>query len=188
MESDINDKYRCLKLPITSILPSNDGVALLDKLHDAIRRSNVITTKTYFLLRLWVLHKYHDGIDIPVITEDTIRTCMKSIKKPSRGPKPKKDNLLLLDEFNSMSPYEEKEDGCNLSTILQYYRTTMLTAIENNIKMHFFSYMKRYINSYFNSPTAIDLYYPTDDSLTDDERKKQYKRDLILLKKDIIRM
>lgn len=35
-----------------------------------------------------------------------------------------------------------------LSTILDYYTRTMLTAIENNIKLHF-DYLRRFVNSYF---------------------------------------
>ncbi len=49
------DKYRCLKLPITSILFSNkekeeelnENMVILQ---NAIIRTNDITTKTYFLL------------------------------------------------------------------------------------------------------------------------------------------
>jgi hypothetical protein len=31
------------------------------------------------------------------------------------------------------------------SKILGYYTTTMITSIENNIKMHFFDYINRFI-------------------------------------------
>jgi hypothetical protein len=59
------DKYRCLKLPITSIIPNNEDVKEnLDILQNAIIRTNAITSKTYFLLRLWVLHKYYNNQEI----------------------------------------------------------------------------------------------------------------------------
>jgi len=53
------DKYRCLKLPISSILYNNneDGKKNMDILQKAIIRTNAITTKTYFLLRLWIINK-----------------------------------------------------------------------------------------------------------------------------------
>ena len=74
------DKYRCLKLPISSILyKDNEKVKEnIDILQNAIIRTSAITTKTYFLLRLWVLHKYHNNQDIPEITTDTISMSMKS--------------------------------------------------------------------------------------------------------------
>ena len=94
------DKYRCLKLPITSILHNIEEVKEnMEILQKAIIRTNAITTKTYFLLRLWVLHKYHNNQEIPEITEDTISMCMKSIMKSSSGQKPKGNNALLLEEF-----------------------------------------------------------------------------------------
>ena len=64
------DKYRCLKLPISSILfKDNEEVKEnMDILQNAIIRTNSITSKTYFLLRLWVLHKFHSNKEIPEIT------------------------------------------------------------------------------------------------------------------------
>jgi hypothetical protein len=53
------------------------------------------------------------------------------------GQKPKGNNAILLDEFQNLNTFE-LEDGSNLSSILDYYSTTMITAIENNIKMRFF--------------------------------------------------
>ena len=144
------DKYRCLKIHISSILYKDNEEAkeIMNILQNAIIRTNAITTKTYFLLRLWVLHKYHNNQEIPEITEDTISMCMKSIIKSSSGQKPKDNNAILLDEFQKINIFE-LEDGSNLSSVLDYYATTMITAIQNNIKMRFFDYIKRYINSYF---------------------------------------
>jgi len=143
------DKYRCLKVPISSILKKDEEMENIMKiLQNAVYRSNAITTKTYFLLRIWVLHKYHHNQEIPEITEDTISMCMKSILLPSSGQKPKGNNALLLKEFQSLHSFD-LEDGGNLSSILDYYKITMLTSIENNIKLHFFDYIKRFVNSYF---------------------------------------
>jgi hypothetical protein len=88
------DKYRCLKLPISSILNKDlkkekEVKEYLEILQKAIIRTNAITSKTYFLLRLWVLHKYHNNQEIPEITTDTISMSMKSIMKSSSGQKPK---------------------------------------------------------------------------------------------------
>ena len=176
------DKYRCLKLPITSILIKDKDKQIVDKeqmeiLQNAIIRTNAITTKTYFLLRLWVLHKYHNNIEIPEITEDTITMCMKSINNSNRGQKPKGDNALLLQEFQKLNTFQ-LEDGSNLSSILDYYKTTMLTAIENNIKMRFFNYIKRIVNSYFKH-----LYQ---NEIENKEFKKQLYKEINVVKNDII--
>ena len=174
------DKYKCIKLPITSILNKNEeSQNIFNTIQDAVYRTNYITTKTSLLLRLWCLDKYHNGIDIPLIDENTIKMSMKSIILPSRGPKPKNNNLLLLNEFKNLHNFT-LEDGVNLSSILDYYAITILTSIETNIKMHFFDYVNRFINSYFK------VFYK--DDITNKEFKKQLFKDLYVVKNDILRL
>lgn len=172
------DKYKCIKLPITSILNKNDeSKKIFNTIQDAVYRNNYITTKTNLLLRLWCLEKYHNGIDIPLIDENTIKMCMKSLILASSGPNPKNNNLLLLNEFKNLHNFT-LEDGVNLSSILNYYAITILTSIETNIKMHFFDYVNRFINSYFK------VFYK--DEITNKEFKKQLFKDLYVVKNDIL--
>ena len=172
------DKYKCIKLPITSILNNKEeSKKIFNTIQDAVYRTNYITTKTSLLLRLWCLEKYHNGIDIPLIDENTIKMCMKSLILASSGPKPKNNNLLLLNEFKNLHNFT-LEDGVNLSSILDYYAITILTSIETNIKMHFFDYVNRFINSYFKV-----LYK---DEITNKEFKKQLFKDLYVVKNDIL--
>jgi len=120
-----------------------------------------------------VLHKYRNNQEIPEITEDTISMCMKTLMKTSSGQKPKGNNAILLEEFRILNTFY-LEDGSNLSSILDYYATTMITAIENNIKMRFFDYVKRFVNSYFKH-----LYQ---DQMENKEFKKQLYREINLVK------
>jgi hypothetical protein len=176
------DKYRCLKIPIASILVDSkenekDVEKQMDILQNAIIRTNAITTKAYFLLRLWVLDKYHSNQEIPEITEDIISMAMKSINKSNFGQKPKGNNAVLLEEFKKLHDFS-LEDGCNLSAILDYYATTIITAIENNIKMRFFDYIKHFVNSHFKH-----LYQ---DEIENKEFKKKLYTEINLVKNDII--
>ena len=173
------DKYRCIKLPIQKIIKSDLPIDVLERINDAVSRTNTITTNSYFLLRLWVLQKYHNNQEIPIITEDTIRMSMKSLVKASAGPKPKGNNLALLQEFQNIgNSIFTLQDGKNLSAILDYYATTMITSIENNIKMHFIDYIKRFVNSYFKN-----IYQ---NELQNKEFKKQFYKELQQVKNDII--
>jgi hypothetical protein len=172
------DKYKCIKLPITSILNNNEeSQKIFNSIQDAVYRTNYITTKTSLLLRLWCLDKFHNGIDIPLINENTIKMCMKSLLLPSSGPKPKNNNLLLLNSFKNLHNFT-LENGNNLSSILDYYAITILTSIETNIKMQFFDYVNRFINSYFKV-----LYK---DDITNKDFKKQLFKDLYVVKNDIL--
>jgi hypothetical protein len=178
-QQDNPEKYRCFKVPITAILHKDNDIAQRNMmiLQDAISRANKITSKSYLLLRLWVLQKYHNDIIVPEITTDTISMAMKSVVKPSSGPKPKGNNLLLLQEFQSLYDFP-LEDGKNLSAILDYYATTMLTSITNNIKIHFFDYVNRFINSYFKA-----IYK---EEITNKVFKKQLFKELRVVKNDIL--
>ncbi len=175
-KNDPPDKYKCIKIPIYKILKPNTNV--LDIINHAVTRTNFIITKTYLLLRLWVLHKYHHNIDIPRITaKDTIKTAMRSLFKPSAGRKSLGNNLLLLNEFKLLNTFE-LEDGVNLSATLDYYAVTMITAIENNIKNNFMDYIKRFVKSYFKS-----LYK---EKLSDSSFRHQLYTELKAVTNDII--
>ena len=45
--------------------------------------------------------------------------------------------------------FTNKISGINLSQILNYMATDMITNIENNIKLNFISYVKKFVNSSF---------------------------------------
>lgn len=173
------DKYKCVKVPLHSILHKDDenSINIFNRIQDAVYRANYITTKTNLLLRLWCLEKYHNGIEIPTIDVNTISMCMKSLLLPSAGPKPKNNNLVLFNQFKALHTFT-LENGKNLSSILNYYATTILTSIENNIKLHFFDYVNRFINSYFK--------HQYQDKLNDKEFRKQLYKELHSVKSDIL--
>jgi hypothetical protein len=183
------DKYRCLKVPLSHILrnsdePDNpDNYETLTILEDAIIRTNQITSKAYLLLRLWILNKYHNQTEIPIITTDIIHTCISSLFLSSRDScKIKGNTLILMNEFKQLHGNSiTLENGLRLKNILQYYETTMLTSIENNIKMHFFDYINRFIFSYYKHLHKDQL-----DSKNGKEFRKVLYKELNVVKKDII--
>lgn len=147
------DKYRTVKCSLKDI--AKDDLDMT-KMFDACFRTHKLVIHTYQFLRLWILNKYHNKLDIPLITEDTFKMCFKALLKESQGPKPKRDNLKLYNEFLKFYDdeykqlgYDIKLDGTNLSQILGYMSIDMITNVENNIKMHFVKYVKRFVNSCF---------------------------------------
>tara|TARA_B100001013_G_scaffold105337_1_gene60050 strand:- start:4428 stop:6437 length:2010 start_codon:yes stop_codon:yes gene_type:complete len=168
------DKYNCIKLPFRNIIIDETNK---NKIMDCIIRTNKITIKTYQLLRLWILNKYRKKKDIPTITKNTIKMVQKSILEKSAGPKPKGDNLELFNEFKEFHSFT-LENGVNLSQILGYNAISIITAIENNIKMHYFDYIRRFINSYFK--------HKYEEEMKNKDFKQQLFKDLKKLKNDII--
>ena len=145
------DKYVTVKCPLNLIIHKQEYKA---NLIDACFRTNQLVIHSYQFLRLWILQKYHNKLDIPIITENTIKMSFKALTLSSQGPKPKDSNGLLLDEFEKFYDdtykklgLENKIDGSYLSQILNSMATDMLTNIENNVKMHFFKYVNRFVNS-----------------------------------------
>ena len=172
------DKYNCIKVPFSKIIIDDELQTNKNKIMDCVIRTNKITIKTYQLLRLWILDKYHKQEDIPNITINTIKMVQKSIlEKKSVAPKPKGDNLELFNEFSNFHNLT-LVNGIHLSQILCYNATSIITAIENNIKMHFFDYIRRFINSYFK--------HKYKDEIKNKEFKQQFFKDLKKLKNDII--
>ena len=82
----------------------------------------------------------------------------------------------MLNEFDGLHSFS-LENGENLSQILSYYATTMLTCIKNNIKIHFMDYINRFVNVYFK------LKYKN--KLENKEFKKQLFAELSVFKNDI---
>jgi hypothetical protein len=183
------DKYRTVKCSIKTIIKPNFD---MNKLFDACFRTHQIVIHTYQFLRLWILDKYHNNNKIiPNIIDDTIKMAFKSLIKDSQGPKPKGSNLELYEEFVKLYNdqykhinYDTKLDGKNLSSILGYMATDMITNIENNIKLHFIKYLNRFVNSSFkliNNELLNNCEKGTKTKL-----RKELNKDLYEIKQDLI--
>jgi hypothetical protein len=181
------DKYRTVKCSLVSILKNKNNASIL---FDATNRTNQIIIYTYQFLRLWILYNYKNNSNIPIITEDTIKMVFKTLTIKSSGPKLKGSNLEIFNNFNIF--YEDnykknnnikKINGKNLSQILNYTATDILTNIENNIKLHFMKYIRRFVNSSFKKVNndLIDTAEKGKKTIL----RKQLKEDLFMIKEDL---
>jgi hypothetical protein len=147
--NDPPDK-RCVKCPLKAIIKNPNHI---DILTDACFRSHQMVIQVYQFLRLWILHKYHNGSDIPKLTTTTFRTAFSALKL-EWGHKPKENAKLyqefkqfLLDECQTLN--FNKIDCLYLAPILAYLATDMLVNVETNIRLNFIKYVKRFVNSSF---------------------------------------
>ena len=182
------DKITVVKCPLKQILKDNENI---NKLVDVCSRTNELVIHSYQFLRLWILHKYENNLEIPEITKGTIKMVFKTLTISSRGPKPKENNLKLFEEFEKFYNehyknlgLEDKINGLHLSQILEYTSTDMLTNIENNIKLNFFKYVNRFVNSSFKKINA-EIIEKTDEK-NKKEVKQKLKKDIYLIKQDLI--
>ncbi len=161
-------------------------------LFDACIRTNQIVIHGYQFLRLWILHKYKNNLDIPKITFDIIKMSFNALTLNDKGGnKPQGDNLKLYDELNKFYDehyknlnYENKISSSYLSQILNSMAVDMLTNIENNIKMHFFKYVNRFVNSSFKK-INIELLEKAKEG-TKTELRKNLNKEIYEVKQDLL--
>lgn len=186
-----HDKYHTMKTSIASILIDDVDGTNSTILFDAVTRTHKIVIHVTMFLRLYILNKYHNNQQIPLINKDLISMAIKALTKTSiAGPKPKGSNLALFNEFLAFYEsdyrylgYDTKISAVNLSQILAYMETDILTNIENNIKMHFKSYVNRFVNSSFKPNHNILLDTATKGTKT--VLHKELNKDLYEIKQDL---
>jgi len=181
------DKLRTMKCSFNSIFKNKE---LTDKIFDAVNRTNQIVIHTNQFLRLYILYQYHKKQNIINIDENTIKMAFKVFIDKSCGPKPKGENLELFNIFTKFFDdkykklfFTNKISGINLSQILNYMATDILTNIENNIKLNFISYIKRFVNSSFkkiNNELLENALHGTKVKL-----RKELNKDLYEIKEDL---
>ena len=182
------DKLRTGKCSFKDIIKDKQNINII---FDAVIRTNKIITYTYQFLRLVILYLYDRDKQIININEDTIKMAFKVFIQDSRGPKPKGSNLELYNEFVNFYNikckklnFGDKIDGSNLSQILGYCATDMITNIENNIKINFMSYVKRFVNSSFRKGNNELLENASRGTKV--QVRKQLNKDLYEIKEDLI--
>lgn len=166
------DKYKTIKTSLKSIIRPNID---LNKLDNVIDRTHLLTIHVYQFLRLWILDKYRTNVRIPIITIETIRTAYKVLSTSKRGPKNKQEVynefIALYDIMYTDIRYTNKVSGVNLSGIIGYMVTDILTNIENNIKQRFENYVRHFVNSFFPYNKSINI--------------KKHEKELYEIKQDL---
>ncbi len=192
------DKFICVKCPLNHILKTekNDDIFKNNyiklNINDACFRTNQIIIHTYQFIRLWILHKYHNKFDIPVIDKNMIKIIFNVLSSTSKkGNRPQGENLKLLEDFEKFYQehyknlnYDNKVNGEYLTQILDGLATDMLTNIENNVKLHFFKYLNRFVNSSFKKINNELIEKAKEGTKT--QLRKQLNKEIYEIKQDFI--
>ena len=142
------DKYKCIKVHFSSLLKDNIDYSII---FDSIVSIHKITIKIYQLLRLYILHCYHQKIQINPIDKILLRKIKNVIIQ-------KKMQDKTYDLLHSLYKEEYEENPKKLCFVFEEVFTTIIVAFENNIKNHYFDYVRRFINSYFSNKDKKELY------------------------------
>lgn len=130
---------RIVKIPFGSIIRPSYKAEISPVLASALHRSIMITSKAYLLLRSLFMYRYSRCLPLPVFDKEMILDVIRFVCSSSSHPDKELQSLFSR-------PFE---DGTHLEHILKYYSTTMLSAISNNIRLHFLDHLRYYIHHYF---------------------------------------
>ncbi len=154
--------YKTIKTSLKSIIRNKSNI---EKINEVVYRMNLIITHTYQFLKLYCLHTFRNEGCIPIINEQLINTIMKILcNKHTSGRKPSEEVKILRkqltkfynDEYKQLLPEKIQVSLTNLSQILEYEKTNIITCINNHISEHFEQCLNRYVNVLVDKNTNID--------------------------------
>jgi hypothetical protein len=142
--------YQCIKTSLKSVVRDESVIATLQ---DAAMRANKIVTHALQLLKLYLIHCYDTGIPLPTIDRQFVTSVMKVLcKAPTVGRQPSEETRRIKDTLRAF--YEEhykpsvvgELDYRNMTIILAYLATDVITMYETNVKQRFVEYVERFVN------------------------------------------
>ena len=195
IDDNINEQvYRTIKCPLKTVLKNYDIIyPIIDNL---VKDINEIITLGYQFIRLYLLDKFNNNKELPIINKLFILDVLKTISKTTteKGKKINEVNIknkegkddIRLFYKNIFSKLVNKELFYNnKGYILDQMAKEMLRCIETNISTHFLKHLFKLINCQFKKPKSLEI----KKEKNKEKRKELYKQlneDIRNLKSDII--
>jgi len=184
--------YKCYKNTFYNII--NDE-QMKKKINDAIIRTNKITTRTYMVLRLFLIKNFNENINLFNNNDkeninkldNIIRDIHTVICKEGQGKR-----RIVLDEFRLFYNNEYQQDNdlllnkVNLNQSLNYEIDRIITCYKNSIISNFFNNLFRFINCMFDYKTNEEFIKLTNKDKIK-EFKKQHFKELKQVKNDLLK-
>lgn len=172
-----NSPFITIKTSLKSIL--KDPEHNYPILNQVVMECHEIVIRTYQLIRLYVLHQYHQDRTLPHFDKDTILYFIRAGGiRDHRGRKAfnssfeEELDLFYQQEFQPCLN-KEKYNLTNMSYLTPYLAQQIQTGFNNNIKVHFLTRIRRFMN--------LTKPFPTE---TEEEKRVFSKvKNLILLDK-----
>ena len=148
-DCDENINFRTIKTSLKSVVKNQD---LIPKIDAVVKRCNYVVSDVYMFIRLYILYKYHNNLEIPKLSKKFITDCInilgfKTKSGPTAKPSQKRNDIadFYLNEFQPISNHK-KLDMRNIKHILAYLAVTIHTSIIVNLKEHFIKRLFRFVN------------------------------------------
>ena len=160
----LNDNvYKVIKCPLKNLLKNYSQIQPI--IEKAVLDINQLVILCYEFVRLFVLNKYINGLQIPNINKQFILDVFKiiGICNDNRGKKTKVENIKYANNKNEIKEFYVKEfrflhieriSYTNKTFILEQTSRQIAQSIENNIKSGFIKSINKYINCLFKIPIS----------------------------------
>ena len=154
--------FHCIK---TSLKRVARKPLVISRLQDAVLMSNKIVIHALQFIKLYLIDCYDRKIPFPLIDKPFVVAVMKILcQEPSSGRPPSSKTQDLKEELRCFyyAYYEPfKTDNLHytqMNTVLDYLAIDVITMYENNIKLHFFEYVERYVNVEWEKKSQIEIF------------------------------
>lgn len=155
-------QYKCKKAILKNIIKDDNA---LQRIKEAVLKINKVVITTYQFIKAYYLFRLDKGKDIPTIDKEFIKRCMLVVcQKDGRGPPLKTETKVMVkkltdyyDKYFSKVIKGKKIKISKLNQIIGYVQTSMETAFQNNISIHFIDRLNRYVNKSFITDDKIEL-------------------------------
>eukprot|EP01135_Chromosphaera_perkinsii_P010845 Nk52_evm2s2256 gene=Nk52_evmTU2s2256 len=143
----LNTEQRCLKVPLAKIV-RNDAV--LSRTNKIVFDMDVLVTRCYQFLKLFILHCYKYG-HIPSLNQKFIEDCLRVCSRQKTNSTKRSQGVYgqlssFFEEHYAPTLNDQSPIELPLGNLLSYIAKQILTMYENNIKMHYIEYVERYVN------------------------------------------
>ena len=186
--------YRIIKCPLKCVLKKYNTLQPI--IENAVIDMNEIVILSYQFIRLYLLDKFNNNKELPIINKQFVLDVIKTISSPNskRGQKTKQENIRNATGKSDMKQFYNEEFSklvsakpsySNKTHILAITANEMITCINTNISTHFIKHLFRYINSLFREPKIVEIKREKDKI----KRKELYKnlnQEIRDLKTDLI--
>jgi hypothetical protein len=153
--------YKCIKTSLKGVVKYD---FVIDNLIQSSNMCNKIVSHTLQLLKLYLLYRTDNKLDLPKIDKQFVNAVMKTVcKAPTQGRSPSestqgiKENLKAFYDTHYRDLQKEELNYRYMNTVLDYLAIDIITMYENNIKQHFVEYVERYVNVVWRKKALVKL-------------------------------
>jgi hypothetical protein len=186
--------YRIIKCPLKCLLKKYNTLQPI--IENAVIDMNEIVILSYQFIRLYLLDKFNNNKELPIINKQFVLDVIKTISSPNskRGQKTKQENIRNATGKSDMKQFYNEEFSklvsakpsySNKTHILAITSSEMITCINTNISTHFIKHLFRYINSVFKEPKIVEI-KKEKDKIKRKELYKNLNQEIRDLKTDLI--